>query len=58
LPLGGLNATNMATYLANPNIAAIGGSWLAPKDLIKSGSWKEITKLALEATTTIKAVRG
>jgi 2-dehydro-3-deoxyphosphogluconate aldolase/(4S)-4-hydroxy-2-oxoglutarate aldolase len=48
----------MATYLANPNIAAIGGSWLAPKDLIKSSSWKEITKLALEAITIIKAVRG
>jgi 2-dehydro-3-deoxyphosphogluconate aldolase / (4S)-4-hydroxy-2-oxoglutarate aldolase len=58
LPLGGLNLANMATYLANPNIAAIGGSWLAPRDLIKAGSWKEITKLAQEAVTTIKAVRG
>lgn len=58
LPLGGLNPANLATYLANPNIAAIGGSWLAPRDLIKAGSWKEITKLALEAVTTIKAVRG
>jgi 2-dehydro-3-deoxyphosphogluconate aldolase / (4S)-4-hydroxy-2-oxoglutarate aldolase len=58
LPLGGLNLVNMATYLANPNIAAIGGSWLAPRDLIKAGSWKEITKLALEAVKTIQAVRG
>jgi 2-dehydro-3-deoxyphosphogluconate aldolase/(4S)-4-hydroxy-2-oxoglutarate aldolase len=58
LPLGGLHPANMATYLANPHIAAIGGSWLAPRELIKAGSWKEITKLALEAVTTIKAIRG
>jgi 2-dehydro-3-deoxyphosphogluconate aldolase / (4S)-4-hydroxy-2-oxoglutarate aldolase len=58
LPLGGLNPANMGTYLANPNIAAIGGSWLAPRDLIKSGSWKEITNLAREAVRTIKSVRG
>jgi 2-dehydro-3-deoxyphosphogluconate aldolase/(4S)-4-hydroxy-2-oxoglutarate aldolase len=58
VPLGGLNPANMATYLANPNIAAIGGSWLAPRDLIKAASWKEITNLAARAVETIKAVRG
>jgi 2-dehydro-3-deoxyphosphogluconate aldolase / (4S)-4-hydroxy-2-oxoglutarate aldolase len=58
LPLGGLNLANMASYLADPNVAAIGGSWLAPRELIKASSWKEITKLALQAVTTIKAVRG
>ena len=58
VPLGGLNPTNMATYLADPNIAALGGSWLAPRDLIKAGSWKEITELATRAVTTIKSVRG
>jgi 2-dehydro-3-deoxyphosphogluconate aldolase / (4S)-4-hydroxy-2-oxoglutarate aldolase len=58
VPLGGLNPANMATYLANPNIAAIGGSWLAPRDLIKVGGWKEITQLARQAIATIKSIRG
>jgi 2-dehydro-3-deoxyphosphogluconate aldolase / (4S)-4-hydroxy-2-oxoglutarate aldolase len=58
VPLGGLNPSNMASYLADPKIAALGGSWLAPRDLIKVGAWKEITELATQAVTTIKSVRG
>jgi 2-dehydro-3-deoxyphosphogluconate aldolase/(4S)-4-hydroxy-2-oxoglutarate aldolase len=58
VPLGGLNAGNMASYLADSKIVAIGGSWLAPRDLIKSGSWEEITRLARQAITTIKSIRG
>jgi 2-dehydro-3-deoxyphosphogluconate aldolase/(4S)-4-hydroxy-2-oxoglutarate aldolase len=48
----------MASYLADSKIAAIGGSWLAPRDLVKSGSWREITELARQAIVTIKSVRG
>ena len=58
LPLGGLNPTNMASYLADPKIAALGGSWLASGALIKAGYWKEITKLAKEAVAMIRSIRG
>jgi 2-dehydro-3-deoxyphosphogluconate aldolase/(4S)-4-hydroxy-2-oxoglutarate aldolase len=58
VPLGGIDPANMTTYLANPNVAAIGGSWLAPRDLIKTGSWGRITDLAREAIGTIKSIRG
>jgi 2-dehydro-3-deoxyphosphogluconate aldolase/(4S)-4-hydroxy-2-oxoglutarate aldolase len=58
VPLGGLNPSNMAAYLADPKIAALGGSWLAPRELIRAGSWKEITDLARHAINTIKSVRG
>ncbi len=57
IPLGGLNAKNMASYLADPNIAALGGSWLAPRELIKSGEWDRITALAAEAVQIIKSTR-
>jgi 2-dehydro-3-deoxyphosphogluconate aldolase/(4S)-4-hydroxy-2-oxoglutarate aldolase len=58
IPLGGVNAKNMATYLSEPLIAALGGSWLAPRDQVKAGNWDAITALAKEATETIKTVRG
>jgi 2-dehydro-3-deoxyphosphogluconate aldolase/(4S)-4-hydroxy-2-oxoglutarate aldolase len=58
IPLGGLNPNNMASYLRDSKIAALGGSWLAPRDLINAGSWKEITDLALSAAATIRSVRG
>jgi 2-dehydro-3-deoxyphosphogluconate aldolase / (4S)-4-hydroxy-2-oxoglutarate aldolase len=57
VPLGGLNAKNMATYLAEPTITALGGSWLAPRDLIVAGKWDEITRLAAEAVEIIKSTR-
>ncbi len=57
LPLGGLTPANMASYLADPKVAALGGSWLASGALIKAGSWKEITKLAKEAATMIRSLR-
>ena len=57
VPLGGLNAKNMGTYLADPIISALGGSWLAPRDLIKARKWDDITALASEATEIIKSIR-
>ena len=57
LPLGGLNAKNMATYIAEPIVAALGGSWLAPRDLVKAGDWAAITKLSAEAVQIIASTR-
>ncbi len=42
LPLGGINIDNAKAYLDLPTTAAIGGSWLAPPDLIKNGKFDEI----------------
>ncbi len=58
VPLGGLNAKNMGTYLADPLISAVGGSWLAPKDAIRAGNWAEITRLAAEAKGIIRDTRS
>ncbi len=58
VPLGGINAKNMAAYLADPLISALGGSWLAPKDAIQNGDWKSITALAAEAVQIIKSTRA
>jgi len=57
IPLGGLNAKNMAAYLADTSVAALGGSWLAPRDLIKAGHWEKITALSAEAVQIIQATR-
>lgn len=49
-PTGGINANNAADYLALPNVACVGGSWVAPKDLIERGDWAGITALAKAAS--------
>lgn len=57
IPLGGVNAANAPTYLKEPSVLALGGSWLAPKDLIAKGDWEAITRLAREASDIVKQVR-
>jgi 2-dehydro-3-deoxyphosphogluconate aldolase/(4S)-4-hydroxy-2-oxoglutarate aldolase len=48
-PTGGIDARNLASYLACPNVLAVGGSWVAPKDAIAAGDWRRVTALAAEA---------
>lgn len=59
LPLGGLSPKNAGTYLEERGlIAAIGGSWLAPKKALDEGNWEQIRTLAREATALVKSTRG
>lgn len=58
LPLGGLNAKNMAAYLSDPLVPAIGGSWLAPREAIREARWNDITTLAKTAVESIKTIRA
>jgi 2-dehydro-3-deoxyphosphogluconate aldolase/(4S)-4-hydroxy-2-oxoglutarate aldolase len=48
-PTGGIDAKNLASYLACPNVHAVGGSWVAPRDAIAAGDWARITTLSAEA---------
>lgn len=48
-PTGGLTAANAADYLAMDNVACVGGSWVAPRDLIEAGDWEGIRTLAEQA---------
>jgi 2-dehydro-3-deoxyphosphogluconate aldolase/(4S)-4-hydroxy-2-oxoglutarate aldolase len=49
VPLGGLTVSNMADYLREPMIGGIGGSWIAPREVILAGDWARITQAAREA---------
>jgi 2-dehydro-3-deoxyphosphogluconate aldolase/(4S)-4-hydroxy-2-oxoglutarate aldolase len=39
------------TYLAEKNVACVGGSFASPSSLIEEKNWKEITKLAQRAAS-------
>jgi 2-dehydro-3-deoxyphosphogluconate aldolase/(4S)-4-hydroxy-2-oxoglutarate aldolase len=58
IPLGGLNAKNMASYLANPAVLAIGGSWIAPRRLIQREDWSPISANAAQARRVIDELRA
>ena len=49
-PTGGVSPENLRDFLALPNVAMAGGSWLTPADALRDGDWARVTKLAREAT--------
>lgn len=49
-PTGGISAKNAMDYLSLPNVVCIGGSWVAPDDMVKAGNWQGIEALAVEAS--------
>ena len=50
-PTGGIGPDDAGDYLALPNVACVGGSWVAPKDKLAKGDWAGIEALAREAST-------
>ena len=57
IPLGGVNEKNMSAYLGEPIVGALGGSWLAPRELIHAGDWKAITARCAAAAEIIRSTR-
>jgi 2-dehydro-3-deoxyphosphogluconate aldolase/(4S)-4-hydroxy-2-oxoglutarate aldolase len=49
VPTGGITAATLPSYLALPQVAAVGGSWMAERNLLAEGAWAKITALAAEA---------
>ncbi len=48
-PTGGITRATAADYLALPNVVCVGGSWLAPRELLSTGDWAAIEALARDA---------
>jgi 2-dehydro-3-deoxyphosphogluconate aldolase/(4S)-4-hydroxy-2-oxoglutarate aldolase len=48
-PTGGISRASAPDYLAQPNVACVGGSWVAPDALVEAGDWPAIESLARDA---------
>lgn len=44
-PTGGIAEANAAAWLSEPNVVAVGGSWLCPAAEIKSANWTGISAI-------------
>ena len=58
IPTGGINAASLADYLAVPQVAAIGGSWMAERKLVNEKAWGKITALTAQAMKIISAAQA
>lgn len=57
IPTGGVKLENVADYLQMEKIHAVGGSWMAKRQMIADGKFDEIARMAKEASDVVKRVR-
>ncbi len=53
-PTGGIGEANALAWLAEPNVLAVGGSWLCPVSDIKSSNWAGISAMCARAMKLLK----
>ena len=58
VPTGGINAANLDSYLALPSVVAVGGSWMVPRDVVRSGDVARLVGLIAEVTAQVKKSRS
>ncbi len=57
-PTGGITEANAGEYLAEPNVACVGGSWVAPASMIEDRNWKGIRNRAERAANFARSSRA
>lgn len=58
IPLGGINIENLSAWAGNKKVLAIGGTWIAKKELIQNKNWKLIEENARAAMDVWKKARN
>jgi 2-dehydro-3-deoxyphosphogluconate aldolase/(4S)-4-hydroxy-2-oxoglutarate aldolase len=53
-PTGGIGEANAKAWLAEPNVLAVGGSWLCPAKDINSGNWAGITAMCVRTIKNLE----
>ncbi|WP_031069448.1 bifunctional 4-hydroxy-2-oxoglutarate aldolase/2-dehydro-3-deoxy-phosphogluconate aldolase [Streptomyces sp. NRRL S-118] len=48
-PTGGISPASAPAYLALPNVACVGGTWMLPPDALAARDWARVESLAREA---------
>ena len=55
IPLGGINLASLPQWLASPTVLCVGGSWLAPRDVIQRKDWAALQRNAEQAAEIVRA---
>ncbi len=57
IPTGGIGPAELPGYARHPAVLAVGGSWLAPRNLLTACEFDEIADLAAQAVASVAAAR-
>lgn len=56
IPTGGVTQENFAAYLSLKTVLAVGGSWIAKKDIIAAGRWEIIRETCRDAGKVVARI--
>jgi 2-dehydro-3-deoxyphosphogluconate aldolase / (4S)-4-hydroxy-2-oxoglutarate aldolase len=57
IPTGGIGLADLGDYLAVPQVIAVGGSWMVPREKIAKAEFADIAALAAEAVAVAARLR-
>ena len=57
IPTGGIGSSELASYMRHPAVLAVGGSWIAPRALLRACEFDEVVALASDAVASVAAAR-
>ena len=58
IPTGGITQGNLHEWLSIPSVLAVGGTWIATREMIAREAWGEIVNNCKAAVETVRQVRG
>ena len=54
IPTGGIHPGNFKDYICSPYVLAVGGTWVAKRELFASGGYNKIKQNCIEITKAVK----
>ena len=57
VPTGGVSASNLRDYLAEPNVCACGGTWIAPASALAANDLARAMRAASQAAAVVREMR-
>lgn len=57
VPTGGINLNNLESWLLEPSVIAVGGSWLAARQWIKDKDWAAVWESVATSVRIAKAIK-
>jgi 2-dehydro-3-deoxyphosphogluconate aldolase / (4S)-4-hydroxy-2-oxoglutarate aldolase len=57
IPTGGVNMDNLAEYLQQPFVSAVGGTWIATQNMISGKKWDTVSANARAAKGRVSEIR-
>jgi 2-dehydro-3-deoxyphosphogluconate aldolase / (4S)-4-hydroxy-2-oxoglutarate aldolase len=58
MPTGGVKPDNLGEWLQAPGVFVVGGTWIAPSDLLAAGDFQGISKRAQQASHLVQEIRA